>query len=76
MYRPDVDASLPGRRPAQPPDQLIIVDSLQLPSRVGQSVTEHTVAYDAFTELSTEDSPTSAPCHALIGISSGEPEPA
>ncbi|MGH9193932.1 MAG: spondin domain-containing protein [Acidimicrobiales bacterium] len=50
------------------------VNALRLPSRVGRSVTEHTVAYDAFTELNTEDfADIVPPCQALIGVSSGEP---
>jgi hypothetical protein len=49
-------------------------DALRLPSRVGRSVTEQTVAYDAFTELNTEDFANIVPpCQALIGVSSGEP---
>ena len=50
------------------------VNALRLPARVGRSVTEQTVAYDAFTELNTEDFANIVPpCQALIGVSSGEP---
>jgi hypothetical protein len=50
------------------------VNSLELPSNVGQSVTVETMAYDAGTEANTEDfADIVPPCQALIGVSSGEP---
>jgi hypothetical protein len=50
------------------------VNALQLPSRVGESVTVETLGYDAGTELNTEDfADIVPPCQGLIGVSSGEP---
>jgi hypothetical protein len=50
------------------------VNSVKLPSRAGDSVTVETLAYDAGTELNTEDfADIVPPCQSLIGISSGEP---
>jgi hypothetical protein len=48
------------------------VDSLKLPARVGDTV--ETLAYDAGTEINTEDFANMVPpCQGLIGVSSGEP---
>jgi Spondin_N len=50
------------------------VDSLKLPARVGDTVTVETLAYDAGTEINTEDFANMVPpCQGLIGVSSGEP---
>jgi hypothetical protein len=50
------------------------VNGLRLPLGIGKSVTRTTAAYDAFTELNTEDFANIVPpCQALIGVSSGEP---
>jgi hypothetical protein len=50
------------------------VNSLSLPSEVGDSVTVETMAYDAGTEANTEDfADMVPPCQALIGGGSGEP---
>jgi Spondin_N len=50
------------------------VDGMHLPSKVGKSFTARTNAYDAFTELNTEDyADIVPPCQGLIGDSSGEP---
>jgi Spondin_N len=50
------------------------VNSLELPSKVGDSVTAETMAYDAGTEANTEDfADMVPPCQGLIGVSSGEP---
>jgi hypothetical protein len=50
------------------------VNALKLPSKVGASVTVETAAYDAGTELNTEDfADMVPPCQDLIGVSSGEP---
>jgi Spondin_N len=50
------------------------VNSLTLPSKVGESVTVETMAYDAGTEANTEDfADMVPPCQALIGVSTGEP---
>src|ERR687897_1765137 len=50
------------------------VDGMHLPSKVGGSVSAQTNAYDAFTELNTEDyAHIVPPCQGLIGDSSGEP---
>jgi Spondin_N len=50
------------------------VDGMHLPSKVGRSVSAQTNAYDAFTELNTEDyADIVPPCQGLIGDSSGEP---
>jgi hypothetical protein len=50
------------------------VNGLRLPRRVGDKVTARTAAYDAGTELNTEDfADIVPPCQALIGVSSGEP---
>jgi hypothetical protein len=50
------------------------VNSLRLPSKVGESVTVETTAYDAGTEANTEDfADMVPPCQALIGVSTGEP---
>jgi hypothetical protein len=50
------------------------VNSLRLPSKVGDNVTVETMAYDAGTEANTEDfADMVPPCQALIGVSSGEP---
>jgi hypothetical protein len=49
------------------------VNGLELPSKVGDSVTVETMAYDAGTEANTEDfADMVPPCQALIGVSSGE----
>src|ERR687897_854321 len=48
------------------------VNSLSLPSEVGDSVTVETMAYDAGTEANTEEfADMVPPCQALIGVSSG-----
>jgi len=48
-------------------------NGLKLPKRVGESVTVSTNAYDAGTELNTEDfADIVPPCQGLIGVSSGE----
>jgi hypothetical protein len=50
------------------------VNGLKLPRRVGDSVTAHTMGYDAGTEANTEDfADMVPPCQGLIGVSSGEP---
>jgi hypothetical protein len=50
------------------------VNSLELPSKVDDSVTVETMAYDAGTEANTEDfADIVPPCQSLIGVSSGEP---
>ncbi|MBA3261458.1 MAG: spondin domain-containing protein [Thermoleophilaceae bacterium] len=50
------------------------VNSLRLPTHVGQSVTAETLGYDAGTEANTEDlADIVPPCQDLIGVSSGEP---
>jgi hypothetical protein len=50
------------------------VNGLGLPSKVGDSVTVETMAYDAGTEANTEDfADIVPPCQSLIGVSSGEP---
>ena len=50
------------------------VNSLTLPSEVGDSVTVETMAYDAGTEANTEDfADMVPPCQSLIGVSPGEP---
>jgi Spondin_N len=50
------------------------VNSLRLPSKVGDKVTARTAAYDSGTELNTEDfADIVPPCQGLIGVSSGEP---
>jgi Spondin_N len=50
------------------------VDGIHLPSKVGRSFTARTNAYDAFTELNTEDyAHIVPPCQGLIGDTSGEP---
>jgi hypothetical protein len=50
------------------------VNTLKLPSKVGDSVTVETAGYDAGTELNTEDfADIVPPCQDLIGVSSGEP---
>jgi Spondin_N len=50
------------------------VNSLRLPSKLGQSLTVETMAYDAGTEANTEDfADMVPPCQSLIGVSSGEP---
>ncbi|MCL4287854.1 MAG: spondin domain-containing protein, partial [Thermoleophilia bacterium] len=55
-------------------DGLTGVDSLRLPHKVGRSVGARTDAYDAHTELNTEDyADIVPPCQGLIGDSSGEP---
>jgi Spondin_N len=49
------------------------LNSLQLPRRVGESVTAGTMGYDAGTEANTEDfADMVPPCQGLIGVSSGE----
>lgn len=49
-------------------------DGLKLPGKVGRSKTTQTNAYDAFTEINTEDyAHIVPPCQGLIGDSSGEP---
>ncbi|MGQ0607631.1 MAG: spondin domain-containing protein [Chloroflexota bacterium] len=50
------------------------VDSLPLPIGVGDTVSVLTAAYDAGTEVNTEDfADIVPPCQALAGVSSGEP---
>lgn|SRR5262245_31851359 len=50
------------------------VSGVRLPKRVGDSVTVTTNAYDAGTEVNTEDfADLVPPCQALVGVSSGEP---
>ena len=50
------------------------VNSLKLPSRIGDSVSVETLGYDAGSELNTEDfADIVPPCQGLIGVSSGEP---
>jgi len=50
------------------------VDGLALPSQVGGSVTRHLSAYDAGTEMNTEDFANLVPpCPALTGVSSSVP---
>jgi hypothetical protein len=47
---------------------------LRLPGRVGGTVIRNTAAYDAGTEINTEDfADLVPPCQDLIGVSSGEP---
>jgi hypothetical protein len=49
------------------------VDSLRLPARRDRTVEAETQAYDAHTELNTEDfADIVPPCQALIGVGSGE----
>lgn len=49
------------------------VNGMRLPLRVGGTLTRTTAAYDAFTELNTEDfAHIVPPCQPLIGVSSGE----
>jgi len=50
------------------------VNSVKLPKHVGDKVTARTNAYDAGTELNTEDfADIVPPCQSLIGVTSGEP---
>ncbi len=50
------------------------VDTLRLPRHVGDTVTVLSAAYDAGTELNTEDfADIVPPCQALVGVTSGEP---
>jgi hypothetical protein len=50
------------------------VDSLHLPSHVGDVVVVRSAGYDAGTERNTEDfADIVPPCQALVGVSSGEP---
>ena len=50
------------------------VNGLKLPKHVGDKVSMKTNAYDAGTELNTEDfADIVPPCQSLIGVSSGEP---
>lgn len=50
------------------------VDGMKLPRRVGDSRSQVSDGYDAFTEVNTEDyADMVPPCQALIGDSSGEP---
>ncbi|MDQ4078414.1 MAG: spondin domain-containing protein [Chloroflexota bacterium] len=49
------------------------VDTLRLPQQVGETVTVQTDAYDAGTEINTEDfADIVPPCQALVGVSSGD----
>jgi hypothetical protein len=49
-------------------------DSLKLPRKVGRATMATSAAYDAFTELNTEDyGDIVPPCQGLVGDSSGEP---
>lgn len=55
-------------------DGLTGADSLKLPRRVGKARGKRTDAYDAHTEVNTEDyADIVPPCQDLIGDSSGEP---
>ncbi len=50
------------------------VDALRLPARTGESVMAYTDAYDAGTEINTEDfADLVPPCPALTGVPSGVP---
>jgi Spondin_N len=50
------------------------IDSLRLPKDIGEEVTVTSNAYDAGTEINTEDfADIVPPCQALVGVSSGEP---
>jgi Spondin_N len=50
------------------------VSGLRLPKRVGDSLSVTTNAYDAGTEINTEDfADMVPPCQGLVGVSSGEP---
>jgi hypothetical protein len=50
------------------------LDRVRLPNGVGDTVTLHTNAYDAGTEVDTEDfADIVPPCQGLVGVSSGEP---
>jgi hypothetical protein len=50
------------------------LDRVKLPNRVGHSLTIGTNAYDAGTEINTEDfADIVPPCQDLIGVSTGEP---
>jgi hypothetical protein len=50
------------------------VNSLRLPVQIGDSVTVSTNAYDAGTEVNTEDfADMVPPCQGLVGVSTGEP---
>jgi hypothetical protein len=50
------------------------LDRVRLPSGVGDTVTLLTNAYDAGTEVNTEDfADIVPPCQGLVGVSSGEP---
>ncbi len=50
------------------------LDSLRLPKGVGESVTVSTQAYDAGTEINTEDfADIVPPCQGLVGVMSGDP---
>ena len=50
------------------------LDSLRLPKGVGESVTVSTQAYDAGTEMNTEDfADIVPPCQGLVGVMSGDP---
>jgi hypothetical protein len=50
------------------------VDGLRLPERTGETVTVHTAAYDAGTEINTEDfADMVPPCPALTGVPSSDP---
>jgi Spondin_N len=50
------------------------VDSLRLPTHVGDGVTVRSAGYDAGTERNTEDfADIVPPCQGLVGVSSGEP---
>lgn len=49
------------------------VDTLRLPKKVGDVVSAYTAAYDAGTEVNTEDfADIVPPCQGLIGVSSGD----
>ena len=50
------------------------LDSLKLPTHIGEQVTAMTAGYDAGTEINTEDfADIVPPCQGLVGVSSGEP---
>lgn len=49
------------------------IDSIRLPKHVGETVTAYTQAYDAGTEVNTEDfADIVPPCQGLIGVSSAD----
>lgn len=55
-------------------DGLTGTDGIKLPNQVGQTVTDSTLAYDAGTEINTEDfADIVPPCQALVGVTSDDP---